>query len=83
MVATIPHIFRNRKRSTKADTALPWTAIIGGLTQAMSGFFLAFSNMINHLLSEYTIGQTRAPALEKAVLTSNNLYRRLKTKPLK
>lgn len=68
MVATIPHIFRSWKRGTKADTALPWTAIIGGLTQAMSGFFLAFSNTTNHLLSEYTIGESRAPALEKAVL---------------
>lgn len=70
MVVIIPHMLRNLKRSTftKADTALPWTAITEGLTQAMSGF-LVFLNMINHLVSEYTVGQPRAPALEKAVLS--------------
>lgn len=43
-------------------------AVTGDLAWAHSSFFLAFPNVINHLLSEYTVGQSGVPALEKGIL---------------
>lgn len=82
-VATIPHILRSLKRSTahlpRLALLFPGQQSLETLAQECSGCFLAFINVINHLLSEYIAGQSGAPVLE-GHSTNNDIYRRLKIK---